>query len=146
MPAMPPVVCHLGLVGQVPALPHEVVLHGAATLVVRTNGSAPEGCAAWTVLGRGRVDEDLLLALARAGIDVREQTQVRVDRSPLDQVRELGGSAYGTLWEGRATVRRKLATTPYDGLYAVGAQVAAGSELPLVGLSAATVAEQVGPA
>ena len=146
MPALPPVVCHLGLVGEVPDLPHEVVLHGTATLVVRTNGTAPVGCAAWTVLGRGRLDEDVLLALARAGIDVRTQVQVRVDRSPRDQVEELGGSAYGTLWQGRVTLQRKLATTPYDGLYAVGAQVAAGAELPLVGLSAATVAEQVGPA
>ena len=146
MPALPPVVCHLGLVGEVPTLPHEVVLHGEPTLVVRTNGTAPEGGAAWTVLGRGRLAEDVLVALARRGIDVREQTRVRLDRSPLDQVEELGGSAYGTLWQGRATVERKLATTPYTGLYAVGAHVAAGAELPLVGLTAATVAEQIGPA
>ena len=109
MPAIPPVVCHLGLSGDVPDLPHEVVLHGDPTLVLRTNGTAPEGGAAWTVLGRGRLSEDITVALARRGIDVRRQVEVRVDRSPRDQVEELAGSAYGMLWQGRATIDRKLA-------------------------------------
>ena len=50
MPALPPVVSHLGLVGDLPDLPHEVVLHGDPTLVVRTGGTAPGGGAAWTCL------------------------------------------------------------------------------------------------
>ncbi|NUS49560.1 MAG: FAD-dependent oxidoreductase [Nocardioidaceae bacterium] len=145
MPAIPPVLCHLGLAGDVPELPHEVVLHGDPLLVVRTNGTAPPGGAAWTVLARGRIAEDVLLALARAGLDVREHVEVRVDRSPADQVRDLGGSPYGTLWQGRATIDRKLGRTPFANLYAVGAHVAAGSGLPYVGLSAATVAERIGP-
>jgi UDP-galactopyranose mutase len=146
MPALPPVVCHLGLVGDVPDLAHEVVLHGDPTLVVRTNGTAPDGAAAWTVLGRGRLSEDIVVALARHGIDVREQVEVRVDRSPRDQVEELAGSAYGTLWQGRSTISRKLASTPFDGVYAAGAHAAAGAGLPFVGLSAAVVAERIGPA
>jgi UDP-galactopyranose mutase len=144
MPALPPVVTHLGLVGDVPELPAEVVLHGQALLVVRTTGTAPPGGHAWTVLGRGRLSEDLLVALARQGIDVREHVEVRVDRSPRDQVEELGGSAYGTLWQGRATVDRKRGATPVVGLYAAGAHVAAGAGLPFVGLSAATAAERIG--
>ena len=144
MPAIPPVVCHLGLAGQVPALPHEVVLHGDPTLVVRTNGTAPEGRSAWTVLARGRLSEDVVLALSRLGIDVRDRVQVRIDRSPRTQVEELAGSAYGVLWEGRATIDRKLVSTPYDGVFAVGAHVAAGAALPFVGLSAAVVADQIG--
>ena len=149
MPAIPPVVCHLGLVGEVPDLPHEVVLHGDATqptLVVRTNGTAPAGGAAWTVLGRGRLSEDILVALARAGIDVREQVEVRVDRSPRDQVEELAGSAYGVLWQGRATIDRKLTSTPVEGVYAAGVHAAAGAGLPFTGLAAAVVAERIGPA
>jgi UDP-galactopyranose mutase len=146
MPAIPPVVCHLGLTGPVPDLPHEVVLHGDPTLVVRTNGTAPEGGAAWTVLGRGRLSEDVVVALARHGIDVRAQLTVRVDRSPRDQVEELAGSAYGMLWQGRATIDRKRASTPYTGVYGAGAHAAAGAGLPFVGLSAAVLAEQVGPA
>lgn len=146
MPAIPPVVTHLGLVGEVPDLPHEVVLHGDPTLVVRTNGTAPEGCAAWTVLGRGRVSEDVVQPLARAGIDVRKQVEVRIDRSPRNQVEELGGSSYGTLWQGRATIDHKLGATPYAGVHAVGAHVAAGAGLPFTGLSAAVLAERIGPA
>ena len=72
--------------GDVPDLPHEVVLHGDPLLVVRTGGSAPEGGAAWTVLGRGRLAEDIVIALARRGMDVREQVRVRVDLSPRDLV------------------------------------------------------------
>ncbi len=146
MPAIPPVVCHLGLSGDVPDLPHEVVLHGDPTLVLRTSGTAPEGGAAWTVLGRGRLSEDITVALARRGIDVRRQVEARVDRSPLDQVEELAGSAYGMLWQGRATIERKLQATPYAGVYGVGAHAAAGAGLPFVGLSAAVVAERIGAA
>ena len=146
MPAIPPVVSHLGLSGDVPDLPHEVVLHGDPLLVVRTNGTAPAGGAAWTVLGRGRLSEDVLLALARRGIDVREQLEVRVDRSPRTQVEELAGSAYGVLWQGRSTITRKAGATPYAGVYAAGAHAAAGAGLPFVGLSAAVAAERIGPA
>jgi UDP-galactopyranose mutase len=125
------------------------VLHGGPTLptlVVRTNGTAPAGGAAWTVLGRGRLSEDVLVALARAGIDVREQVAVRVDRSPRDLVEELAGSAYGVLWLGGATIARTLASTRVDGVYAAGVHAAAGAGLPFTGLAAAVVAERIGSA
>jgi phytoene dehydrogenase-like protein len=145
MPAIPPVVSHLGLTGDVPDLPHEVVLHGDPTLVVRTGGSAPVGGAAWTVLGRGRLSEDVLVALARRGIDVRDRVAVRVDRSPREQVVAWGGSPYGVLWQGRATVRQRLGTrTPVPGVYAAGAHVAGTSGLPFATLTAAVVAERIG--
>lgn len=147
MPAIPPVVCHVGLVGEVPDLPDEVVVHGEPTIVVRTNGTAPDGAHAWTLLGRGRLSEDLVTAVARRGLNVRAQVEVRVDRSPRDQVEDWGGSPYGTLWQGRATVTQRLGTrTPLDGVYCVGASVAATSGLPFAALTAAVVAEQVGKA
>ncbi|MEO5708264.1 MAG: FAD-dependent oxidoreductase [Nocardioidaceae bacterium] len=146
MPAIPPVICHIGLSGEVPDLPHEVVLHGDPTIVIRTNGTAPSGGAAWTVLARGRLAEDVLVAMARSGVDVRRQLEVRVDRSPRDQVEELAGSAYGMLWQGRVTIDRKREATPYSGVYGVGAHAAAGAGLPFVGLSAAVAAERIGPA
>ncbi|KRF36245.1 phytoene desaturase family protein [Nocardioides sp. Soil805] len=149
MPAIPPVVCHLGLsdADALPDLPHEVVLHGDPMLVVRTGGRAPEGAAAWTVHGRGRLAEDLLLALARHRLDVRDRVVVRVDRSPRDLVDAWGGSPLGVLWQGRATVRARLGpTTPVPGVYAAGAHATPGSGLPFVGLSAALVAQAVGPA
>jgi UDP-galactopyranose mutase len=147
MPAIPPVVTHLGLEGEVPDLPQEVVLHGDPMLVVRTGGRAPDGCAAWTVHGRGRLAEDILRALARRGLDVREQVVARVDRSPRDLVELWNGSPMGVLWQGRATVRRRLGpTTPIPGVYAAGAHATPGAGLPFVGLSAALVAQVVGAA
>src|SRR6478735_4237530 len=94
MPAIPPVICHVGIVGPVPDLPSEVVIHGDPMLVVRTGGQAPEGAHAWTVLGRGRLAEDVITALQRTGIRVRDQVEVRVDRSPIQLVQEWGGSPY----------------------------------------------------
>jgi phytoene dehydrogenase-like protein len=147
MPALPPVICHLGLRGPVPDLAPETVLHGDPTIVVRTGGEAPDGAHAWTLLGRGRLAEDIVLALARAGVDVRSSVEVRVDRSPRALVEEWSGSPLGVLWQGRNTVRDRLSTrTPVTGVYAAGAPVALGPGLPYVGLTAAQVAQAIGPA
>ena len=147
MPALPPVVSHVGLEGPAPDLPHELVLHGDPMLVVRSGGRAPEGCSALTVHGRGRLSEDILRALARHRIDVRDRVTTRVDRSPRDLVERWGGSPLGVLWQGRATVRRRLGPrTPVAGVYAAGAHATPGAGLAFVGLSAALVAAEVGPA
>jgi phytoene dehydrogenase-like protein len=140
-----PAVTHLGLSGKVPDLPLEVVLHGDPTLVVRTHGTAPSGAAAWTVLARGQPVGDVLSTLASRGIDVRGQVVVRLDRSSQDQVEELGGSPYGVLWRGRRTTDRLLAPAPLAGVHLAGVHAAVGAGLPLVGLAAAVVAQQIGP-
>ena len=142
MPAIPPVVVHVGLSGEVPDLPHELVLHGDPMLVVRRNGPAT-----LTVHGRGRLSEDILRALARHRIDVRAQVVARVDRSPRGQVELWGSSPMGVLWQGRGTVRARLGPrTPIAGGYAAGAHATPGAGLPFVGLSAALVAAELGPA
>ena len=147
MPAIPPVVAHLGLEGDVPDLPAETVLHGDATIAIHTGGRAPEGCHAWTLHGRGKLAEDMLLTMARLGVNVRDNVVVRVDRSPRDLVQAWGGSPMGVLWQGRGTVRRRLGpTTPVPGVYAAGAHATPGAGLPFVGLSAALVAQEIGPA
>lgn len=148
LPALPPVVCHLGLVGDdLPDLPPESVFHGDPMLVVRTGGSAPEGGQSWTILGRGLLSEDIVLALARHKVDVRGNVEVRVDRSPRTQVDLWGSSPMGVLWQGRNTLRQRVSTsTPIPGVYAAGAHAAPGQGVPFVGLSAALVAQEVGPA
>jgi phytoene dehydrogenase-like protein len=147
MPAIPPVVCHLGLQGDVPELPHEVVLHGDPTIVVHTNGTAPGGGHAWTLLGRGKLAEDIVTALARRKIDVRDNVEVRVDRSPRELVETWGGSPYGVLWQGRTTLSQRMGTVaPVGNVFCAGAHAAPGSGLPFVGLSAALVAEAIGRA
>ncbi|QIK76845.1 phytoene desaturase family protein [Nocardioides piscis] len=147
MPAIPPVISHVGLEGDVPDLPHEVVLHGDPMLVIRRGGQAPPGCTAWTVVGRGKLAEDVLRALARHKIDVRSQVVSRIDRTPRDLVDAWGGSPLGVLWQGRQTVRDRLGpTTPVPGVYAAGAHATPGAGLPFVGLSAALVAAEIGAA
>ncbi|MFC7497564.1 MULTISPECIES: phytoene desaturase family protein [unclassified Nocardioides] len=146
MPAIPPVVAHVGLSGEAPDLPHELVLHADPMLVVRTGGRAADGHAAVTVHGRGRLSEDILRALARHRIDLRPQVVERVDLSPRDQVERWGGSPMGVLWQGRGTVRQRLGPrTPIPGVYAAGAHATPGAGLPYVGLSAALVAAEIGP-
>jgi phytoene dehydrogenase-like protein len=147
MPAMPPVVCHVGLSAPVRDLPHEVVVHGDPLLIVRSGGRAPAGGAAYTVLGRGSLAEDILRALARHRLDLRTDLVTRVDLSPRDLVQQWRTSPYGVLWEGRGTVRHRLGPrTPIAGVYAAGAHATPGAGLPFVGLSAALVAQVVGPA
>ncbi|MCW2780124.1 MAG: crtN [Marmoricola sp.] len=146
MPAIPPTICHIGLVGDAPELPQEVVLHGNPTLVLRTNGTAPAGAHAWTVMGGGRLSEDIVVALARGGINVRDLVEVRVDRTPKDLVTGWNGSPYGVLWQGRATVTERLGPrTPIANVYLAGAHANPGAGLPFVGLSAALVAQLIGP-
>lgn len=147
MPAIPPVVVHLGLDGDVPDLGPETVLHGDPMIVVRKGGSAPEGCESWTLQGRGLISEDLVLAMSRMGIDVRKNVVTRVDRTPRAQVTHLGTSPLGIKWQGRGTLRHRLGpATPVQGVYAAGAHATPGSGLPYVGLSASLVAQEIGPA
>jgi len=145
MPALPPSVVHLGLRGEVPDLPAELVLHGDPTLVVRPGGRAPDGDHAWTVHVRGRLQEDVLVALARHRVDVRRQVVTRVDLSPRELVQLWNGSPLGVAWRGRSTTRLGP-ITPIPGAYAAGAHAVAGDGIPFVGLSAALVAQELGPA
>ncbi|HQR26904.1 MAG TPA: FAD-dependent oxidoreductase [Nocardioides sp.] len=144
-PAPLPPTTHLGLAGGQDDPAPEIVLHGDPDLVVRTTGAAPPGASAWTV--HGARPEALLTELARRGLDVRDRVVVRVDRSPQELLDQWGGSPLGVRWRGRGTVRRRLGpTTPVQGVYAAGAHATPGAGLPFVGLSAALVAQAVGPA
>ncbi|MGC4112411.1 MAG: NAD(P)/FAD-dependent oxidoreductase [Nocardioides sp.] len=146
MPALPPAVSYIGLAGEVRDLPHELVVHGEPTLVVRTHGVAPDGHHAWTVLARGLQSEDPLTAMARLGLDVRAQVVSRLDLSPRELVERWGGTPLGVAWHGRRTVYdRPGPRTPIPGVYAAGSHATPGSGLPWVGLSAALVAQAVGP-
>ncbi len=147
MPSIPPAVTHLGLSTTVPDLPHEVVVHDEYVVTLRTDGQAPPGKSAWTLTGRGKLSEDLVVALARKKIDVRDAVELRVDRSPRELVEEFSGSPSGVLWQGRATVTDRLGTrTPLPGVYAAGAHTGGGGWVPFVGLTATLVAEEIGPA
>ncbi|QWC85630.1 NAD(P)/FAD-dependent oxidoreductase [Nocardioidaceae bacterium] len=151
-PVVPPFVVHLGLEGDVPDVPPQTVLHGDPLLVLTRGHAAGEDEGgdrrAWTVQARGAGTlEDVLRRLDELDLGVREQIVTTVVRSPVDQVRDLRGSAYGVQWQGRATLRHRLVTrTPVPGLLAAGAHAGPGSATPFVGLGAALVAQEIGRA
>lgn len=143
----PPAITHLGLEGQWPDLPHEIVLHGDPLAVVRTTGQAPAGATAWTLHVRGRARRDPLEVLAAHGLAVQGRVTVRVDHSPESSLQRWGGSPMGVLWRGARTAHERLGPrTPVPGVLAAGAHSTTGSGLPFAGLSAALVAAVVGPA
>lgn len=149
-PAPLPALTHLGLVvpGNAPASASpvpEVVLHGDPLVVARPGGRAPAGHLALTLLGH--TDADLVEVAAARGLDLRDRIVARMDRSPEALLARWGQSPLGTRWQGRRTVRRRMGpTTPIPGVYAAGAHATPGAGLPFVGLSAALVAQAVGPA
>lgn len=147
MPAIPPVVAHLGLAGDVPPLPHEIVFNAEPMISVRPGVAAPDGGTAWTLHGRGKIAEDMVAALARHGLDVRDNIVTRVDLSPRDLVQQWRGSPMGVLWQGRSTVRARIGPeTPIANVYVAGAHGAPGAGVPFVTQSAALVAGLIGPA
>jgi UDP-galactopyranose mutase len=146
-PAVPAALTYLGLAGEVRDLPHELVVHGDPTVVLRTQGRAPEGHHAWTVQTRGQHDEEPVAFLARHGLLTRDQVVTRLDLSPREVVERWGGSPLGVQWQGRGTVHRRLGPrTPIPGVYAAGAHATPGPGLPYTGLSASLVAQVVGAA
>jgi phytoene desaturase len=128
----------------------------------------PDGCEAWFVLvnaprqgvGRGAMDwrtpvladwyADLVLdRLADRGLDVRERVLARAVRTPADletETASVGGAIYGTSSNGtRAAFLRPANRSPLPGLFLAGGSSHPGGGLPLVLLSARTVAGLIGP-
>lgn len=141
----PPTVCHVAVSGPPGSSERntlaegETVLHGDPLLVARTRAGTGEQHTV-SILMRGAGDP--LAVLAARGVDLRNRVLVRLDQDP-----STISSAYGVEWHGRGTFRRRLGpTTPIAGVYAAGAHAGAGAGVPWVGLSAALVAQVIGPA
>jgi phytoene desaturase len=105
----------------------------------------------WDAAGFADAYADRLLdLLAARGVEVRDRVRVRRLRTPADLERETGspgGAIYGTSSDGaRAAFLRPTNRSPVPGLFLVGGSAHPGGGLPLVTLSAAIVAELVGPA
>ena len=105
----------------------------------------------WTTPGLAdRYADQVLEVLASRGTDLRGRLIWREIRTPADlehDTRAPGGSIYGTSSNGpRAAFLRPANRSPVPGLFLVGGSAHPGGGLPLVGLSAAIVAQQIGPA
>jgi phytoene desaturase len=94
--------------------------------------------------------ERLLQVMAECGLDVRDRLLWHEVRTPADlqrATRSVGGSLYGTSSNGaRAAFLRPSNRSPVPGLFLVGGTAHPGGGLALVGMSAAIVAQQIGPA
>lgn len=145
-PAIPAARTYLGLRGDVPALPAETFVHETPLAVIRTGGEAPEGQHAWSI--EHQLDsEDILVSLARRGVDVRHQVVSRLDRSPSEIVSARGASPAGVAWSGwRTAFQRERPGTSVSGLFRLGPDIHPGPGPIPAGLGAAQVATLVGKA
>ncbi len=130
-------VSYLALAPEAPMLPREVVLHGEPLVVVSTE-VGPGVCPAWTVTSHGFGADDVLLTMARRGLDVRDLVRSRLERPA-------GGPLPG--WAGRRTaVARAALGRPLPGLHCLGTGLVLGASVPYVAWQAAHVAEAIGRA
>ena len=109
------------------------------------------GCVDWRAPGLAQSYADRVLAvMAARGLDVRDRLLWHEVRTPADlehETRSPGGAIYGSSSNGaRAAFLRPANRSPLPGLFLVGGSAHPGGGLPLVGLSAAIVADLVGPA
>jgi phytoene dehydrogenase-like protein len=114
------------------------------------HGSGPHATN-WTAPGRAeQMTEAVLDRLERHGIDLRGASTVIRARTPADLERTLaapGGRVHGPPWDGPAALRRRPANrSSLRGLYVAGAGTRPGPGLPMVGISAALVADLIGRA
>jgi phytoene desaturase len=117
----------------------------------RHTPAEPSSGVAWDAPGRAETyAAHLLDVLARRGFDVRDRLLWKEVRTPADLERatgSVGGSIYGSSSNGaRAAFLRPANRSPVPGLFLVGGSAHPGGGLPLVGLSAAMVADLVGRA
>ncbi|PPG32394.1 phytoene desaturase [Pseudoclavibacter sp. RFBG4] len=124
---------------------------GAWFVLVNAPRHDPEHGVDWDEPGLAeRYAESLMELMAERGLDVRPHVRWMRIRTPADIERDTlspGGSIYGTASNGaKASFLRPANRQPVEGLYLVGGSSHPGGGLPLVTLSAAIVAELVGPA
>jgi phytoene desaturase len=125
--------------------------HEAWFVLVNAPRHDPGAGVDWAADGLADKYADRVLeVMAARGLDVRDRLLWREIRTPADLERDtgsVGGSIYGSSSNGpRAAFLRPANRSPVEGLFLVGGSSHPGGGLPLVGLSAAIVAELIGRA
>lgn len=136
MPVIPAARTFLTLDAGAPELPAEVLVHANPPIRL---WSSSDG--SWTI--EHRSGEDVLDALVRFGIDLRDHVVTRSDLSPTDLVR-LGH--WGWAWQGWTTALELPGVDPKGGLHFAGAHAHPGGSLEAIGMATAAIAEAVGRA
>ena len=120
-------------------------------VLVNTPSHDPEHGVDWRDQSLVDAYRDTILArLAERGVDVRDHirwSEVRTPADIADRTWSPGGAIYGSATNGRrAALSRPANRSPVDGLFLVGGSTHPGGGLPLVGMSAAIVADLIGDA
>lgn len=136
MPIIPASRTLVTLSDAAPPLPDDIFVHANPPIRLCRTG---EG--AWTI--EHRSGEDVLEALVRFGLDLREHVTWRSDLNPSDLVR-LGH--WGWAWQGMSTVWDLPGVSPQGGLYFAGAHAHPGGSLEAIGMATAAIAADVGVA
>lgn len=124
------------LADDAPELPEEILVHANPPIRLFSGGKGE-----WTI--EHRSGEDVLDALVRFGIDLRDHVTSRTDLTPSDLVR-LGH--WGWAWQGLSTAWELPGVAPSGGLYFAGAHAHPGGSLEAIGMATAAIAEDIGPA
>ncbi|WP_375003101.1 phytoene desaturase family protein [Aeromicrobium sp. CTD01-1L150] len=135
LPCIPATRTLVRLGPEAPMLPHDIATHGDPPMRLWSDGS---DC--WTITHHNA--EDPITALARVGIDLREQVEERHDLRPTELVLQ---THWGWQWRGWASQVNRPSRPGPDGLFMVGAHAHPGPGLELIGLAAEAVAEHLGP-
>lgn len=146
LPIIPPARTYLGVDTEAPALPTETVVHANPPMRITTAPHPPQG-SAWTIEHRNTGGEDVLITLARHGIDVRSHVLERLDLSPVDLVRETRDGASGWRWATwRSAMHLPGVGQPVAGLFTVGVNAHPGPTMELIAMGTAAAATTIGKA
>jgi len=136
MPTIPAARAFITLAANAPAMPAEILVHANPPIRLWSGDGVR-----WTI--EHRSGEDVLRALARFGLDLREYVTSRHDMTPSDLV---GLGHWGWAWRGWTTIFDLPGVAPSGGLYFAGAHAHPGASLEAIGMATAAIAEAVGPA
>lgn len=135
IPAIPASRTLLRLAEDPPELAPETFVHANPPVVLHS--SAP---GTWTI--EHRSGENVLMALARFGLDLRELVLERHDLTPSEVVAH---THEGWTWLGWSSMFRRPGVAPTGGLYHAGAHAHPGPRLEQIGMATAAIAAHVGP-
>ncbi|GAA3535443.1 hypothetical protein GCM10022234_35280 [Aeromicrobium panaciterrae] len=136
MPVIPAARTFVTLSSDAPELPDEVLVHANPPIRLWSSSTG-----SWTI--EHRSGEDVLDALVRFGIDLRDHVVSRADLSPTELVRM---GHWGWAWQGWTTALDLPGVAPSGGLYLAGAHAHPGGSLEAIGMATAAIADAVGPA
>ncbi|MFT4298488.1 MAG: FAD-dependent oxidoreductase [Aeromicrobium sp.] len=136
IPVVPASRTLLALDGDPPELASEALLHANPPVVAYR--TAPRR---WTL--EHRSGEDVLDALARFGLDLRDRVLERHDLRPARMTEYVDD---GWMWTGWTSMFRRPGVAPAGGLFHAGAHAHPGPRLEHIGMATAAIAAAIGTA